>query len=67
MARILLIDADQGLAPPLREYLPRFDLDLSAAHHPVEGLRRAREEVPDPTDYIKTVRCAGYSLVAPRQ
>lgn len=47
MPRILLIDDDQDLAPPLREYFARFDLDLSAAHHPQEGLRKLREEAPD--------------------
>ncbi|MGA7980989.1 MAG: hybrid sensor histidine kinase/response regulator [Chromatiaceae bacterium] len=47
MPRILLIDDDKGLAPPLREYFARFDLDLSAAHHPKEGLRMVREQAPD--------------------
>jgi len=47
MPRILLIDDDQDLAPPLREYFARFDLDLSAAQHPHEGLRKLREEAPD--------------------
>jgi OmpR family response regulator RpaB len=39
MTRILLIDDDQGLAPPLREYFARFGIDLQAARHPQEGLR----------------------------
>jgi len=47
MPRILLIDDDQGLAPPLREFLSRFGLDLDAAHHPQEGLRLVRERAPD--------------------
>ena len=47
MPTILLIDDDQGLAPPLREYFARFDLDLSAAQHPEQGLRLLREEAPD--------------------
>lgn len=47
MPRILLVDDDQGLAPPLREYFARFDLDLLSAQHPEEGLRILREEAPD--------------------
>ncbi|MEA3411634.1 MAG: response regulator transcription factor [Pseudomonadota bacterium] len=47
MTRILLIDDDQGLAPPLREYFARFDLELQAAHHPDEGLRQLREQGAD--------------------
>lgn len=47
MPRILLIDDDQGLAPPLRQYCARFDLDLLAANHPAEGLRLLREQGAD--------------------
>lgn len=47
MTRILLIDDDQGLAAPLRVYFARFDLELSAAHHPEEGLRLLREQGAD--------------------
>ena len=47
MPHILLIDDDQELAPPLGDYFARFDLELSAAHHPREGLRMLREEAPD--------------------
>jgi len=47
MPRILLIDDDQGLAPPLRQYFARFDLDLLAANHPAEGLRLLREQGAD--------------------
>jgi OmpR family response regulator RpaB len=47
MPRILLIDDDQGLAPPLREYFSRFDLDLQAAIQPREGLRLLREQGAD--------------------
>jgi OmpR family response regulator RpaB len=43
----LLIDDDQDLARPLREYFARFDLHLSSACHPQEGLDRLREEEPD--------------------
>ena len=47
MPRILLIDDDQDLAGPLREYLARFDLDLQAAQHPEQGLRLLRDEGAD--------------------
>jgi OmpR family response regulator RpaB len=47
MPRILLIDDDQDMAAPLREYFARFDLELSAAHHPTDGLRMLREHGPD--------------------
>lgn len=39
MARVLLIDDDEALAPPLAQYLARFDLELVAAVRPSEGLR----------------------------
>lgn len=44
MARILLIDDDEALAPPLAQYLTRFDLTLEAATRPSEGLRRLETE-----------------------
>jgi two-component system OmpR family response regulator len=44
MARILLIDDDEALAPPLAQYLARFDLELVAATRPSEGLRRLETE-----------------------
>ena len=47
MPRILLIDDDEGLAPPLRDYFARFDLELLAAFHPGEGLRLLREQGAD--------------------
>jgi OmpR family response regulator RpaB len=40
MPRLLLIDDDEQLAPPLAAYLRRFDHQLEAAHRPSEGLRR---------------------------
>ena len=40
MHRILLIDDDEHLAPPLANYLRRFDLALEAAHRPSTGLAR---------------------------
>ena len=42
MHRILLIDDDVLLAPPLAEYLRRFDLQLESATRPSEGLARLR-------------------------
>ncbi len=42
MRRILLIDDDELLAPPLAEYLRRFDLQLDSATRPGEGLERLR-------------------------
>lgn len=44
MARVLLIDDDEALAPPLAQYLARFDLELVAAARPSEGLRRLETE-----------------------
>ncbi len=38
MHRILLIDDDELLAPPLAAYLRRFDFDLHAALRPSQGL-----------------------------
>lgn len=40
MPRVLLIDDDENLAPPLAEYLRRFDLELEAATRPSAGLAR---------------------------
>jgi OmpR family response regulator RpaB len=38
MASILIIDDDDRLAAPLKEYFERFNLDLTSATHPNEGL-----------------------------
>jgi two-component system OmpR family response regulator len=43
MHRILLIDDDEHLAPPLAAYLRRFDLELVAAHRPTEGFAKLAE------------------------
>ena len=43
MPRILLIDDDAQLGPPLAAYFRRFDLDLQQALRPSEGLARLRE------------------------
>ena len=40
MPRVLLIDDDENLAPPLAEYLRRFDLELESAPRPSDGLAR---------------------------
>jgi len=47
MPRILLIDDDQELAPPLREYFAQFGLELENAVHPAEGLAMIEREPPD--------------------
>jgi two-component system OmpR family response regulator len=44
MHRILLIDDDEQLGPPLASYFQRFELDLSHAFTPSEGLARLRAE-----------------------
>jgi two-component system, OmpR family, response regulator len=45
--RILLIDDDQALAAPLREYFHRYGLRLESATLPSEGLASIRRRVPD--------------------
>lgn len=44
MPRVLLIDDDEALAPPLAQYLSRFDFELVAAVRPSEGLQRMAAE-----------------------
>jgi len=44
MTRILLIDDDEKLGPPLSEYFERFSLELETAHHPADGLKRIETE-----------------------
>ncbi len=43
MHRILLIDDDEHLAPPLAAYLRRFDFELVAAHRPSDGFTKLAE------------------------
>jgi OmpR family response regulator RpaB len=43
MHRILLIDDDAQLGPPLAAYFARFDLELESALRPSEGLARLRQ------------------------
>ena len=40
MRRVLLIDDDEALAPPLATYLRRFDFELESATRPSAGLAR---------------------------
>jgi OmpR family response regulator RpaB len=47
MHRILLIDDDELLAPPLAAYLQRFDMQLDSATRPSMGLARLRSEAYD--------------------
>ena len=47
MHRILLIDDDEHLGPPLATYLRRFDLELHCALRPSAGLARIAAEVFD--------------------
>ncbi len=44
MPRLLLIDDDEALAPPLAQYLARFDFQLESAALPSEGLARLAAE-----------------------
>ena len=44
MHRVLLIDDDEALAPPLATYLRRFDLVLEAATRPSTGLALLRSQ-----------------------
>ncbi len=44
MHRLLLIDDDEALAPPLKQYLARFDFELSAVPRPSEALKRLAAE-----------------------
>ncbi|WP_369158927.1 response regulator transcription factor [Candidatus Thiodiazotropha sp. LNASS1] len=47
MPRILLIDDDQALATPLKEYFSLYDLELEAVTLPSEGLKRIEHSNPD--------------------
>ena len=44
MKKLLLIDDDDKLAEPLREYLARFDFLLSSDAHPLNAIERIRQE-----------------------
>ena len=47
MRRILLIDDDELLAPPLATYFSRFDFELDSATRPSEGLAKLRAQAYD--------------------
>ncbi|MCU7827442.1 MAG: response regulator transcription factor [Candidatus Thiodiazotropha sp. (ex Myrtea sp. 'scaly one' KF741663)] len=47
MHRILMIDDDQALATPLRDYFQRYGLELESSPLPSEGLERIRRSPPD--------------------
>ncbi len=47
MYKILLIDDDEALAPPLRIYFRQFGLELFGATHPEQGLGLIESEAPD--------------------
>jgi len=42
MRKLLLIDDDEKLAEPLREYFARFDLSLDSETRPLAGIERVR-------------------------
>jgi len=45
--RVLLIDDDEELAAPLRNYFSRFGLELISATTPGDGLKRLETEAPE--------------------
>jgi len=47
MTTILLIDDDEGLAPPLKTYFAQFDLQLIDATHPQKGLKMIETQNPE--------------------
>jgi OmpR family response regulator RpaB len=47
MTTILLIDDDEGLAPPLKTYFAQFDLQLINATHPQKGLDMLKRQQPE--------------------
>ena len=47
MRRILLIDDDELLAPPLAAYFGRFDFELDSAIRPSDGLAKLRAQAYD--------------------
>ena len=47
MRKLLLIDDDEGLAGPLRQYFARYDFDLASETRPLAALQRLRSEPCD--------------------
>ncbi len=52
MQTILLIDDDEQLAPPLKEYFARYDLTLINETHPEKGLHRLKENKESDAGYL---------------
>ena len=49
---VLLIDDDEQLAGPLREYFARYDLTLINETHPEKGLHRLRQSDAEPISLV---------------
>ncbi|MCU7932895.1 MAG: response regulator transcription factor [Candidatus Thiodiazotropha sp. (ex Codakia rugifera)] len=47
MPHILLIDDDQALAAPLKEYFTRYGLELESVTLPSQGLKHIEQSTPD--------------------
>ena len=47
MRKLLLIDDDEGLAQPLRQYFARFDFELDSETRPLSAIERLRRESYD--------------------
>jgi len=47
MLKVLLIDDDEKLAPLLREYCQKFDIEISAAHTPSSGFSKIAAQTYD--------------------
>ena len=52
MQTVLLIDDDEQLAGPLREYFARYDLNLINETHPERGLQRLKQSDADPVSLV---------------
>ena len=52
MQTVLLIDDDEQLAEPLREYFARYDLKLINETHPERGLQRLKQGEADPISLV---------------
>ncbi len=44
MKKLLLIDDDEKLVPPLKAYLSQFDFELVSETHPLEALERLKQQ-----------------------
>jgi OmpR family response regulator RpaB len=52
MQTVLLVDDDEQLAGPLREYFARYDLNLINETHPEKGLQRLKQDGADPISLV---------------